>query len=535
MNASHTLSIVLKAEGVAETQAGFQQVANSTKGSALALQSLANVGSIVGQQVFPQAASTALNLAHVLQQLNTAARAAGSAFGPIAVGVAAVTAAVGIGTAAWGAYKASMQEATSGEALHNQQLDLRKRLLAQIRELDRSGKISHEEATRMGTKLIEGNDDTLPARIGSVQNRLRDVVGNTDQSGAVEKLRELNRAAVREQLEGYDKERVAAHDLYDQRIKEIEALAKAAGNQLKPGVVEDSKALAAETRDDSLAKAKAKRDEADQQTRESAERLTEEIEASSFRQTESAIANLYREQFEREQIVEQEIEGAEEKERLLTLIAAEYTDKRIKLNQDAARVQVEDERRAAERKKLIERERNDALEDILVNAAGAARQFGREGFIAYKTLAIAKVAIDTAQAAMGAYNSVVGIPYVGVILAPIAAGAAVAFGVAQSAAIAGQSYAVGGFTGGTEGQPAGIVHGQEFVFSAPAVDRVGLGNLEALHSGGSMTTTATASQEPPVINLAILNSESQIPNWARSTEGQNHILDVVQKNWHKLG
>jgi len=47
-----------------------------------------------------------------------------------------------------------------------------------------------------------------------------------------------------------------------------------------------------------------------------------------------------------------------------------------------------------------------------------------------------------------------------------------------------QHYALGGFTGGSEGDIAGLVHGQEFVFSAPAVRSIGLPVLEMLHNQG---------------------------------------------------
>ncbi|MFT0849033.1 phage tail tape measure protein [Actinomycetaceae bacterium L2_0104] len=56
-------------------------------------------------------------------------------------------------------------------------------------------------------------------------------------------------------------------------------------------------------------------------------------------------------------------------------------------------------------------------------------------------------------------------------------------GIAASAAsLAG--FATGGYTGdGGRWEPAGIVHKSEFVFSKPAVDRLGLGFLSQLHSG----------------------------------------------------
>ena len=47
-----------------------------------------------------------------------------------------------------------------------------------------------------------------------------------------------------------------------------------------------------------------------------------------------------------------------------------------------------------------------------------------------------------------------------------------------------QAFALGGFTGGMENEIAGMVHGQEFVFSAPAVRSIGLPMLEMLHQQG---------------------------------------------------
>lgn len=48
-------------------------------------------------------------------------------------------------------------------------------------------------------------------------------------------------------------------------------------------------------------------------------------------------------------------------------------------------------------------------------------------------------------------------------------------------------FSSGGYTGGAgRNQVAGVVHGGEYVMSAPAVQRIGLENLEALHKGGSV-------------------------------------------------
>lgn len=96
----------------------------------------------------------------------------------------------------------------------------------------------------------------------------------------------------------------------------------------------------------------------------------------------------------------------------------------------------------------INQQRLAGVSGMLGGMATIAKSFGKEGFAAYKAFAIAQATIDTARAAIAAYQSTVGIPYVGPILAPIAAGVAVAAGAAQIANIEAQSYAKGGMIHG---------------------------------------------------------------------------------------
>lgn len=85
---------------------------------------------------------------------------------------------------------------------------------------------------------------------------------------------------------------------------------------------------------------------------------------------------------------------------------------------------------------------------------------------------------QTAQNAISAYGSAAAIPLVGYIIAPIAAGMAVAAGMIQIAAIKKQQqaseskgYASGGFTpAGRRNEPVGIVHAGEWVASQDLVN-----------------------------------------------------------------
>ena len=84
---------------------------------------------------------------------------------------------------------------------------------------------------------------------------------------------------------------------------------------------------------------------------------------------------------------------------------------------------------------------------------------------------------QTATAALNAYSSAAAVPYIGYILAPIAAASAVAAGMLQVAAIKkqqkaseAQGYAGGGFTGeGRRDEVAGVVHKGEWVASQSLV------------------------------------------------------------------
>lgn len=68
---------------------------------------------------------------------------------------------------------------------------------------------------------------------------------------------------------------------------------------------------------------------------------------------------------------------------------------------------------------------------------------GSKAAKAQQAIALVEAGIQTAQATLGAFTAMVGIPIVGPILAPIAAAAALTFGLQQMDAIRSQSFAVG--------------------------------------------------------------------------------------------
>jgi hypothetical protein len=97
----------------------------------------------------------------------------------------------------------------------------------------------------------------------------------------------------------------------------------------------------------------------------------------------------------------------------------------------------------AARTEFIEMSNERALAAMSFTA-GRAKGLFKENTIAYKALATFQAFVDTRAAAIAAYKSMVGIPMVGPVLAPIAAGVAIAFGAKQVADINGVKFARGG-------------------------------------------------------------------------------------------
>ena len=95
---------------------------------------------------------------------------------------------------------------------------------------------------------------------------------------------------------------------------------------------------------------------------------------------------------------------------------------------------------------------------------------------------IAESMAQVVLAAVGAMSAVASIPYVGPFLAVAAMAGILAAGFALVRGIS-KGFKVGGYTGsGSDGEEAGTVHANEYVFSAPAVRALGLGTLDTLHA-----------------------------------------------------
>lgn len=121
---------------------------------------------------------------------------------------------------------------------------------------------------------------------------------------------------------------------------------------------------------------------------------------------------------------------------------------RLKADREFARRSIAIEREAASAKRTIAIQQLDAVSGVLAQGAEIAEAFGERGFKVYKALKTAEALISIPSSALKAYEATVGIPYVGPVLAPVAAGVATAAGLVQLAQIQAASYGGGREFGG---------------------------------------------------------------------------------------
>lgn len=136
---------------------------------------------------------------------------------------------------------------------------------------------------------------------------------------------------------------------------------------------------------------------------------------------------------------------------------------------------------------------------------------------------------QTAQNAISAYGSAAAIPVIGYILAPIAAGMAVAAGMIQIAAIKkqqqaseAQGYSAGGFTpDGRSDEPVGIVHAGEWVASQKLVKspktRPIIEALEYAQRTNTIGSLAAADVSRSITAPMLLASQPQSPQIINNT------------------
>lgn len=118
-------------------------------------------------------------------------------------------------------------------------------------------------------------------------------------------------------------------------------------------------------------------------------------------------------------------------------------------------------------------------------------------------------------------------------------GVAAIIGVAAIAGILASlgAFREGGYTGdGDPNQVAGVVHRGEYVIPADAVDRVGIGALEAIANGASPAAVQTSAGAPAPItmNVGVFDDPRRLSDWARSSEGRTVLMDIYRQHAHEF-
>ncbi|MBE6319454.1 MAG: phage tail tape measure protein [Bacteroidales bacterium] len=147
---------------------------------------------------------------------------------------------------------------------------------------------------------------------------------------------------------------------------------------------------------------------------------------------------------------------------------------------------------------------------------------------------------QTAMAAINAYSSAAAIPIVGWVMAPIAAGMAVAAGALQLAALKkqrdaalAQGYATGGYTRpGGKYEPAGIVHAGEWVASQELLANPTAAATIAALDEAQRTNTIGSLQKPSFSNNSSIvqkQSANRSATISQSSSSESAVLEKLNK------
>jgi hypothetical protein len=144
--------------------------------------------------------------------------------------------------------------------------------------------------------------------------------------------------------------------------------------------------------------------------------------------------------------------------------------------------------------------------------------------IAQESAKAPSLAMNAATASVGSYGASA---VVGMVLALAALGAIIGFALG--------AFEQGGYTGGGgTDRIAGVVHGQEFVFDAPAVQRIGVGNLEAMRRGGVPESGGGRRGGGGGGIYLVDNRQDAVDRRLSSSEGEDMVMEIVGRNAHKI-
>jgi hypothetical protein len=290
-----------------------------------------------------------------------------------------------------------------------------------------------DKLKEMALKLVPGLA-TVGKAIGGIVNAVTDFVGITSEAGrAIETMLENADKALKKndkflaenasKLDEFTKRKIDANKEYNEALKkdgaDQVALAKEYNNKLvkiEAERVAADAAKAKEIQDAKNQKAKEQRDKEAAAKQAEADKFNERLQQEG----ETQFAN-----FEKEQELTRTFENGKAKIKVqATLDTNALVKKSMDKSLEDAQKNTDAQIELAKKEAYAKKEAALAVADTLANVSAL---IGRET-VAGKALAVASATISAISSAQKAYESTIGIPYVGPVLAPINAGIALAAG-----------------------------------------------------------------------------------------------------------
>ncbi len=510
-------------------------------------------------------------LAFELPRIAQAASMAGFSLTTLAAGVAALTPIVLSGAAAWSAYKAELDEVATAQALVEQRGDLRARLTTLL--TSNADRMKDGEASALRQRLIDATEsgsvttgprviagqgrsarvisegttrktEILADVIKEVQARLQLVNLTDDQKKQLAEIDQITLKSFANSLSGYEKEREEATQ-ENRAIKEKIALngasAKTDEDRRRVQQAYDFQRQAFAEKMAEIDKREAK-DKSDDQAKEvQKSRAIFALRQGLARAGQSGlqvdldeIDSKYDREIERIQDLKLSLEQELQLIKEINVARDAEKDAAIGTYQEK---QTQVQKLESQKRVQIQQDELNSTASLLGSAADAARLFGREGFIAWKAIALAQAVVSGASAVLLQLGG--GDPY----SAPFRAAAAAATAAIQIAVIAAtqpSGYAEGGYTGdGGKYQAAGVVHRGEFVMNAtrtaqfrPVLEAMHAGQMPAMTSGTGGGNVHVAS---PDVHVIVVNDRQEHLRALESLAARGIIAKQVNASRLDLG
>ena len=442
--------------------------------------------------------------------------------------------------------------------------ELRTKVTAYTSELKQTTK---EVANLSGGAAEEDPTASLDARLKSALGRAQAIIET--EFANVDAAYEQNLIS----LESYYEQRVAlAEEAFNNELRYLQTLAEQEKDPDKKLAINDQIFALEQAHQQEMLQLRLDRKAAEDQLDADKLQIIQDQAAQELELAQARGANLAEIfQMENDQLAQQHAD------RIQALIDAKAEEDIIenqhRLNQLEADQQLADQRKqiiATTLQNTVDTFQNvsDALSDIMEVMGDESKEFA----IAQKAIAIFMAGIKTYESAVLAYNSALAIPVVGIYLAPVAAAAAVAAGLARIAAIRNQNLAEGGKVKGYSPHPKADnipiqATAGEFMQPVETVRHYGLSAMEAIRrrmvpkealtgfkfpgvpkprygfqtgglatSGGAGTGPKPPTQAPAQgggdqqVNINNILDPQMMDQYVTSKPGQRNIMNVLSQN-----